>query len=157
MSDYEVKAKEVTSQRVAILRDRIESYSKIGRLFKELRQTLAQNNISLAGPQLAIYYDEEYTPRNADVAAAVPVDAGADLPSGSRARIGELPGGLMVSVVRTGPWDDFRPAYQAIMDWVEANGYQIAGPNREIHLQGPPSGVSPEEYIMEIQFPIKRR
>jgi effector-binding domain-containing protein len=106
---------------------------------------------------VAIYYDEEYTPRNADVVAAIPVDAGAELPSGGRARIGELPGRLMVSVVRRGPWDDFSDAYQAIMDWVEANDYEITGPNREIHWQGPPSGVPPEEYIMEIQFPIKKR
>jgi effector-binding domain-containing protein len=90
------------------------------------------------------------------VAVAVPVDSGASLPEDGRVVISELPGGLFVSLVRVGPWDDFRPAYQAIMDWVKENGYEIAGPNREIHLQGPGSGAPPEEYEIEIQFPIQK-
>jgi len=157
MSEYEITTKEVPLMRVAILPAIIESYAKVGRLFKELHTTLTENGIAPAGPQLAIYFDEEYTPHNADVAVAVPVnvDLGTKLQEDSRVQFDDLPGGLMVSLVRTGPWDDFRPAYQAIMEWVEANNYQIAGPNREIHLQGPSSGVPPEEFQMEIQFPIR--
>ncbi len=159
MSEYEITTREVPLMRVAILPAIIESYAKIGRLFKELHAALEENGIAPAGPQLAIYFDEEYTPRKVDVAAAVPVKValGTKLPEDSRIQFDDLPGGLMVSLVRTGPWDDFRPAYQAIMDWVEANGYQITGPNREIHVQGPRSGVPPDEYIMEIQFPIEKR
>ena len=157
MSEYEITTKEVPLMRVAILPDIIESYAKVGRLFKELLTTLKENGIAPAGPQLAIYFDEEYTPRDVDVAVAVPVKValGTKLPEDSRIQIDDLPGGLMVSLVRAGPWDDFRPAYQAIMEWVEANNYQIAGPNREIHLQGPSPGVPPEEFQMEIQFPIR--
>jgi effector-binding domain-containing protein len=156
MGEYEVIAKEIDPVRVAILRDTIESYAKVGRLFKELHQTLAEAGIAPSGPQLAVYFDEEYTPRNADVAAAVPVAEEAHLPAGGRVQIGELPGGLMVSVMRDGPWDDFRPAYEAIMDWVLEHGYAITGPNREIHWQGPRSGVPPEAYQLEIQFPIRK-
>lgn len=159
MSDYEITTKEVPLMRVAILSDIIESYAKVGRLFKELHAALAENDIAPAGPQLAIYFDEEYTPHDVDVAVAVPVKVplGTKLPEESRTQLDDLPGDLMVSLVRTGPWDDFRPAYQAIMAWVEANGYEISGPNREIHLLGPGSGVPPEEYQMEIQFPIQKR
>ncbi len=157
MSAYQVTAKQQAPLRVAILRDTIESYGKVGRLFKELHAALDEHDITPTGPQLAIYFDEAYTPHDADVAAAVPVAATALLPADDRVIISELPGGEMVSVVRTGPWDDFRPAYQAIMTWVEANGYEIDGPNREIHLQGPRSGVPPEEFQIEIQFPIKKR
>ena len=158
MSEYEVTTKQLGLVRVAVLPDIIESYAKVGRLFKELHTTLAENDITPTGPQLAIYFDEEYTPRDVDVAVAVPVNValGMKLPEDSRIQFDDLPGGLMVSLVHTGPWDDFRPAYQAIMKWVEANDYQIAGPNREIHLQGPGSGVPPEEFQMEIQFPIEK-
>ena len=159
MSDYEIMTKEVPLMRVAILSDIIESYAKVGRLFKELHAALEENGITPAGPQLAIYFDEEYTPRHVDVAAAVPVKVplGTKLPEDSRIQFDDLPGDLMVSLVRTGPWDDFRPAYQAIMAWVQDNGYAIAGPNREIHLQGPGSGVPPAEFQIEIQFPIRKR
>jgi effector-binding domain-containing protein len=157
MSDYEVTAKQVDPVRVAILRDTIESYAKVGRMFKELHQALEAQGIAPVGPQLAIYFDEDYKPRDVDVAVAAPVGGDATLPEDGRATISDLPGGTMVSLLRQGPWDDFRPAYRAIMAWVEANGYQIAGPNREIHVQGPGSGVPPEQFLMEIQFPITKR
>ncbi len=157
MSHYEVGTRQIEPMPVAILRDTIENYAKVGRLFEELHETLAQHGVSPAGAQLAIYFDEDYTPKDVDVAVAVPVAAGTTLPEKSRVTIGELPGGLMVSLVRSGPWDDFRPAYRAIMAWIEASDYQIAGPNREIHLRGPGSGVPPAEFQMEIQFPIEER
>jgi effector-binding domain-containing protein len=158
MSNYEITTKEVPLMRVAILADIIESYAKVGRLFKELHAALEENGIAPAGPQMAIYFDEEYKPHEVDVAVAVPVKVplGRKLPEDSRVQLDDLPGNLMVSLVRTGPWDDFRPAYQAIMAWVEANGYKIAGPNREIHLKGPGSGAAPEAFQMEIQFPIEK-
>ena len=156
MGEYEMIAKEIDPLRVAILRETIESYTRVGRLFKEVHGALAEAGIKPSGPQLAVYFDEDYTPRDADVAAAVPVDEDAALPAGGRVQIGELPGGLVVSVVRDGPWDDFRPTYEAIIDWVLENGYAITGPNREIHWQGPRSGVPPEEVQMEIQFPIRK-
>jgi effector-binding domain-containing protein len=62
----------------------------------------------------------------------------------------------VASLVRRGPWDDFSSAYQALMQWIQANNYHVVGPNREIYLQGPESGVAPEEYIVEIQFPVTR-
>jgi len=159
MSDYEITTKEVPLMRVAILADIIESYSKVGRLYKELHAALEENGIAPTGPQLAIYFDEEYTPHDVDVAVAVPVKVplGTKLPEDSRVQLDDLPGGLMVSLVRTGPWDDFRTAYQAIMAWLVANDYQIEGPNREIQLKGPASGVPPQELQMEIQFPIQKR
>ena len=159
MSEYEITTKEVPLMRVAILPDIIENYAKVGRLFKELHAALEENGITPIGPQLAIYLDEEYTPHNAAVAAAVPVKVplGTKMPEDIRVQFDDLPGDLMVSLVHSGPWDDFRPAYQAIMEWVEANGYEIIGPNREIHLVGPRDGVPPEEFQMEIQFPIQKR
>ena len=100
MSEYEITTKEVPLMRVAILPAIIESYAKVGRLFKELRQTLAEEGISPSGPQLAIYLDEEYTPHNAAVAAAVPVKVplGTKMPEDIRVQFDDLPGDLMVSL-----------------------------------------------------------
>jgi effector-binding domain-containing protein len=156
MSEHVITAVQLDPLRVAIIRDNIENYFVIGHFFKELHAELGKNGITPAGPQLAIYFDPDYTPQNPDVAVAVPVDAGATLPEGGRARIDDLPGGWMVSLLRTGPWDDFRPDYEAIMEWVQANGYRITGPNREIWRLGPGSGAAPEAYQMEIQFPIEK-
>lgn len=77
--------------------------------------------------------------------------------SGAGWQVYELDGAETVAaVVRQGPYDDFTPAYNALMRWIEENGYVIAGPNREIYLQGPEAGVDPADYITEIQFPVRK-
>ncbi len=58
--------------------------------------------------------------------------------------------------MRIGRYDDFWPAYEAMMAWVQSNGYRIIGPNREIYLTGPGEDVPPEQYATEIQFPISK-
>ena len=42
------------------------------------------------------------------------------------------------------------------MDWIEANGYEIIGPNREVYVRGPEEQIAPEEYVTEIQFPVTK-
>lgn len=59
-------------------------------------------------------------------------------------------------MMHKGSYDDFTPTYEALMGWIEENGYHIVGPNREIYLQGPESGESPQEYLTEIQFPVAK-
>ncbi len=152
MPEYEVVIKQVEPLTVATVRDIMPSYKEVGPLYQELFETIGRNGIAPTGPSMGIYYDDDYKESDVDVAAAVPV-AGGSLDS-ERVVIEELPAITAASVVRRGPWDDFSPAYQALMQWIQANDYRVVGCNREIYLQGPESGVSPEEYIVEIQFPV---
>ena len=64
----------------------------------------------------------------------------------------------MASVIHRGPYEYIHLAYQALMSWVESNGYQIAGPDREIYMKGPGqiSKGNPKDYITEIQMPVKK-
>jgi effector-binding domain-containing protein len=41
------------------------------------------------------------------------------------------------------------------MGWIEANGYRLTGPDREIYLQG---GTDPDDpsYVTEIQQPVEK-
>lgn len=154
MPDFEVVIKQVDKMKIAGVRDIVANYSSVGPLYEELFAALGQHGIAPAGPVMGIYYDEEYKESDVDVETAVPV-AGGSLPPG-RVVIRELPGTEVASLVRTGPYDNFTPAYQALMAWIEANGYQIIGPNREIYLRGPEAGVAPAEFVTEIQFPVAK-
>ena len=43
------------------------------------------------------------------------------------------------------------------MTWIEANGYHIAGPNREVYLHcTSPVRQNDESYVTEIQFPVEK-
>ncbi len=157
MPAYEVVIKKWEPMWVASIRKVVENYGSAGGLIGELFAELGEKGIAPTGPCFAIYYDEEYQERDVDVEAAVVVGTNADLPEGSRVTIRELPGHPEVaSLVRTGAYDDFMPAYGELMKWIESNGYRIAGPNREIYLRGPGDNVAPESYVTEIQFPVAK-
>jgi effector-binding domain-containing protein len=44
-----------------------------------------------------------------------------------------LPGGLVATATHTGSIADIGYTHQAVRDWSEANGYQLAGPSWEIY------------------------
>ena len=66
----------------------------------------------------------------------------------------ELPAvDTMATLVRTGPVWRSHFAFGAIGSWIEANGFELGGPCREVFLD--PLGSSTEP-IIEIQFPVRR-
>ena len=42
------------------------------------------------------------------------------------------------------------------MSWIDSNGYQITGPDRELYPTSPADTGDPSQYVTEIQFPIAR-
>ena len=50
----------------------------------------------------------------------------------------------------------FSSLLENIQFWIEANGYQVAGPSREIYFTDPSTGVPPSEYVTEVQFPVEK-
>ncbi len=154
MPAYEVVVKNVDKMKIASVRDVVANYQSVGSLYEELSGALERQGIAPAGPLMAIYYDEGYKEIDVDMETAVPI-IGGSLPQG-RVIIRELPGAEMASLVWQGPYDEFTLAYQSLMSWIEANDYQIIGPNREIYLHGPEAGIDPAEYVTEIQFPVAK-
>ncbi len=156
MPEYDVVIKKQEPIRAAVLRGIVPNYQSVYQLFDGVMGELARHNLAPMGAPLCLYYDEEYKEHDVDAEAAIPLASG-DLPAGGEVSVRELPGYEMVaSLVRPGPYDDFTPAYQALMGWIERNGYRIAGPNREIYLRGPEAGGPPEAYLTEILFPVEK-
>ena len=155
MSAQEVVLKKVPAMTVASVRDVIPTYSDISQLFGEVFAHLGQHGVRPAGPPLGIYHDEEFRERDADVEVAVPV-AGS-LPKGERVTVHELPAiEEMAGTVYQGPYEAIGEAYNQLMAWIEANGYRITGPCREVYIQGPESGRDPATYVTEVQFPVEK-
>ncbi len=155
MPAYDVVIKRVESQTVATVRDVIPAYNQVGRLFGEVFAYLGQRGARPAGPPFAIYYDPEYRDRDADVEAGAPV-VGLP-PAGGRVAVRELPAvEQMACVVHRGEYDSIGEAYSALMSWIQANGYRIAGPNREVYVRGAEPGVNPADYVTEVQFPVEK-
>lgn len=156
MPTSEVVIKQVPAQRVASVRDTIPTYSQQDRLWNELYAHLGQNRVQFNGPCFTLYHDTEYRERDVDTEVCQPIAGAA---SGSaRVTIRELPAAeTMASVVHKGPFTTINQAYNAVMQWIQANGYRICGSNREIYLHtGNPVRQDDPSYVTEIQIPVEK-
>ena len=66
-----------------------------------------------------------------------------------------LPAARVLSIYHKGPYDAIGGAYAFLMDYAEKNGYETAGLARECYLDGIWNKSSPEDWLTEIQLPIK--
>lgn len=157
MPEYEIVIKQVEPMRALVVRDVVPDYHSMGTLFMDLMEVLETQKVTPTGPMFGIYYDEGYKESDVDVEVGIPVTGGDDLPTEGRVRIREVEGqAQMASLVRKGPYDDFNPAYQALMTWIAASGYEAAGLAREVYLRGPAECEDQSECVVEIQCPVRR-
>ena len=155
MSTQEVVLKKVPAMTTAVVRGVVPTYSDVSQLYGELFAHLGQHRIRPVGPPLAIYHDPEYRERDVDIEAAVEV-AGS-VPEGERVKGRELPAvEEMACLVHQGGYHTIGDAYTSLMAWIEANGYTICGPNREVYLQGPETDRDPSTYVTEVQVPVEK-
>jgi effector-binding domain-containing protein len=152
--DYDVVIKAIPEQRVASIRRRIP-VALVFASFGEVHSYLESNGIPSAGPPTALYYDEDFPSGPLDVETAVPIATSVVL----RGRITEsfLPRTeRMACVVHQGSFETLGRGYERLLEWVEANECRIAGPVREVHLQGPHSRDEPAAFVTEIQLPVEK-
>ncbi len=153
MPDYEIIIKNVEPQLVASIRDTLPTYPHVGHLFDELYTYL--QSYGDGGLGVAIWHDEGY--RGADIDGEAAAYIKHRVPENERVKVYELPGAQMASVVHHGPYNTFNLAYNAILKWIEANGYKIAGPNREVYLYNTtPVRQDDPSYVTELQLPVAK-
>jgi len=149
---YDVTLKSIPAQRVAYLRRVIPTYAGVGELFGELFGCIGQLQVRPIGPTILIMYDPEFREQDVDVEVAIPVAQA--VPAGTPLRDRILPEVQAACVVYQGAYDGIGAAYNAVMAWLEPNGYKIAGPCRENYLHSPGDTTDPAQYVTEIQVPV---
>lgn len=152
MPDYDVVIKNVEPTMVASIRDVIPTYPEQGHLWDELESFLAHHQIKPDGPCFTVYYSD---PPEVDTQVYEPVRS--PIQEDLKVKQQLLPGvDTMASVVHKGPFLTIGEAYSAIIKWIEANGYGIHGPAREVYLRPAVGGSQTDpETVTEIQFPVK--
>ena len=154
MPTYDIVIKKIAPVQVASVRDIIPSYPEQGHLWDELYRNLDTQASTFSEPCLTVYHSDE---PEIDAEVCQPL-TGPAKPHG-RVQVHELPAvESMAVVMHHGPFVTIGQAYDAIIQWVQANGYRINGPCREIYLK-PPSVIGSQtdpETITEIQFPVER-
>lgn len=160
MPDYEVVHKTVQAQWVAARREAFPSgenmHLTIGRLFMEAATYIEEQDGKQEGPAMSVWHVCPDNPteegNEIDFEAAIPVEG--SLPEGEFVSVHELPIARVASVVHHGSFADIPQAYKAAFAWVEANGFRIAGPIREVYLQYDEDS-DPTNNITEVQIPVE--
>ncbi len=119
--------------------------------FGELFAGLARKRLKPAGPSLSLYHSEDFNPECTDIEVGVVVSES----KGDGIR--RLDPGLCCFATRIGAYDDFTACYAALAEWTEREGYVISGPPMELYVKGCDNNVSPDEYVTEIYYPIKKK
>lgn len=157
MPDYDVVLKQVDAQLVAGVRDKLASYPEVGRLIGEACGHLGSFGInSMTLLSAAIWYDDSH--KDSDIDGEGVLYLKAPVPGNERVKVYELPAVTVASVIHKGAYNQFTQAYEALLRWIEANGYTIVGPNREIYLEcSQPVRQDDDSYVTEIQFPVAKK
>lgn len=116
----------------------------------EMYRQVGQRKLHPIGPPMAFYHDEDFDAEHSDIEVAVPVS---DDGEGIRVR----DGGLHCFATLVGPYvsEEFTATYAGLFKWIEDNGYRMSGAPFDIYVRGG-EGVSPEDYVTEIYFPISK-
>lgn len=159
MPTYDVVLKKVAPLQVAQLRGVAPSMEQLGptldRLFDQVMGYISQQGAICTGPGITLYYDTEYRERDISVGACMPFEG--KLGDGEQVKVDHLPAvETMASVVHHGSFSTLNQAYNALLKWIEANGYHISGPTRELNLEYERGGDQ-SKFVTEIQFPVENR
>jgi effector-binding domain-containing protein len=152
--DYEVVIKSLESFQIASVRGIIPSYWDEGPLWGKLFEQLQQAGVSANGSYLSLYHSNE---------PEIDVEVCAPLPKNTKGTqelsVRELPAvEYMASTLHQGAFTGLAGAFAALLKWIDANGYQVAGPDRAVYLRLPENGRSRQDpnAITEMQVPVSK-
>lgn len=160
---YEVTLKSVEALTVAAIREIVPTIEQVPQRWNEMFNTIAEwmkaAELPL-GPPMSVYHNEGYTLENIDTECAFII------PDTEVDKVAKPISPIVIRQMEAVPHaastvvaDDFlqqedglRPAYRAIIQWIENHDYHIAGAPRELYYGAPERG----DFTAEIQFPVEK-
>lgn len=159
---FDIVLKNVPAQRYLSLREILSNADAALHIMREMVRALPTRiSEEVLGHFTTVIHSETLESDRLDIELGA-VLSGADdmsvtLPGDRLLRVRALPAvARMATVVQVGGFENNCQSYGAIGLWIEANGYRISGPGREVLIQ-PPRSERLDEMITEIQFPVEHR
>jgi effector-binding domain-containing protein len=156
MPNYDVLVKTVPAMLVAACRvtiptnDQVPAY--LGPAYRQVYDYLRKQGVKDNGLCLTVWHSPADVYENEDAEAVVPIDR--PLPGTDQVNVYELPSTQVAAVVHHGDFEDFTEGHAALLEWIDANGYRIIGPYREVYIKHEKENLA--DTITEIQFPVEK-
>ncbi len=123
---------------------------ELGNAYGAIEQYLGEIGEQPSGAPYAAYFT--FDTDNIDLEIGFPVPKA--LPEKNEIKATQLPGGMLARCLYTGPYNKIEPAYNALTEWVNENGYEATGVAYEFYLNDA-GETPPEELMTQIVFPLK--
>ncbi len=101
-----------------------------------------------------IYHDGEYRESDIDVEICEAVEA--PCRESEKVKFKSIPSVPEAACLRhRGPYDTLRETYNRLFTWIHENGFEVVDNPRESYLDGIWNREDPQEWLTEIQVPVK--
>ena len=156
MPTYDVVIKMTPAMTVAARRvtiptnDQVPQY--LGPAYREVYSYLREQGVRDDGLCMALWHSPADVYENEDAEVIVVIDR--PLPGTGQVKVYELPPTRVAAVIHQGNFEEFTQGHAALLEWIDANGYRIAGPYREIYIKHDKANLTAT--ITEVQFPVER-
>lgn len=152
--NYSVTVKTFPKRYAACVRKTIKNYYDEGELWKLLKEEAGELQTEAPFCAMAFFRDNCYKENDVDVEIQMSVKG--NYKDTEHVKFREVPEILAASAVYKGPYELITEAYEAIMDYISGNGYEIDGSMFNIYHVSPSATNNPEEYVTEVCIPVKK-
>lgn len=156
-SDYHIVMKSLPEVTIASMSLQLKDYEELFSKMPLMGMEMESAGCECAVPEycFTIYYDEEY--RESDIHAEICEAVTQMKEDQGNIKFRVLPEvELAACVLHKGPYSNLPQAYGAIVQFIEESGYEIIGHQREFYIDGVWNKDSEEEWLTEIQFPVRK-
>jgi len=151
---YDVELKALQAEKVLSLRETIAAENE-EELWGKLWAFIEQNKITHLGGGYSTYHGDEYEESNVDTEIAVPIqEIGENKGEFQYKELAAIPS--CATVRFSGSYENYAAAMEKLALWIERNGYEISGSVRGCAIASPTDVASQDEYMTELQVPVKK-
>ncbi len=158
LMEYSPVIKSLPKVTVASMRFKAESYDTFFNQIPKMGEEMKKQNVQLAKPEYCfnIYHDGEYKETDIDVEVCeAVVHPYTDTELVTYKEVDGIDAALCI--YHKGPYKALREAYGFALSWISDNGYDIDGLSRESYIDGIWNKEHENEWLTEVQIPIKTR
>ncbi len=151
--DYKFELSEQGPQPVLSVRTRTSVSNlpqELGKAYTSIITYLNEIGEKPLDAAFAAYYNMDM--EDLDVEMGFPVAR--VLPGKNEIKPGEIPAGKQVSAMYKGPYAQMEPLYNALTEWMQANGHIPVGICYEFYFNSP-MDVPEAELLTKVVFPVK--
>ena len=122
----------------------------LGKAYGDIIQYLNELGEQPLGPAFTAYYNMDM--EDLDIEIGFPVAR--PLAGKGEIAASQIPAGKQVSCFHKGPYNKVEPVYNAMMQWINENGYTPTGVAYEFYYNSPDE-VPESELLTKVMFPLQ--